>query len=176
MNQASYIHPKNKNDVLAKQTQNVDIENEHRKEKRMAQIEDATKINGKLTVPKIRIHNANDKPKAYKLDDLVLTKTEPAITGESRQIKCRYKGPFIVTSVLGNGRYVIEDLPSSKRKQRHYKSVYAADLLKSWCELPVDIEPDGESETENDSEDAYSQEGPTVNTPATAESSRVERV
>ncbi|XP_037728100.1 uncharacterized protein LOC119559042 isoform X4 [Drosophila subpulchrella] len=45
------------------------------------------------------------------MGNLVVVENEPAATGESRKLEPRYLGPYIVVKVLGNDRYVIEDIP-----------------------------------------------------------------
>jgi len=50
-------------------------------------------------------------PSIYSTGNLVVVENEPAATGESRKLEPRYLGPYIVVKVLGNDRYVIEDIP-----------------------------------------------------------------
>ncbi|KAH8398067.1 hypothetical protein KR215_002201 [Drosophila sulfurigaster] len=111
---------------------------------------------------------ANNKANAnvYKVDDLILVENEPFGTGTSRKLEPRNKGPFI-TKVLPNDRYLVEDLPHVKRKQKHCKSDYSSGKMKHWCQLPpdeLDDEEDNGKITAIDScEDAaICQERPTV--------------
>ncbi|XP_037942349.1 uncharacterized protein K02A2.6-like [Teleopsis dalmanni] len=113
----------------------------HRRRLLAANNTDSKRVNAKK-----RFDDKHRKPTKYEQGDLVLAEREPTSTGTSRKLECRYKGPFVVTEVLDNDRYVIEDLPGSYRKQRHYKSIYASDLLKPWCQLPYEEETDSERE------------------------------
>ncbi|XP_044573403.1 uncharacterized protein LOC123257649 [Drosophila ananassae] len=102
----------------------------------------ATRVNDQRAAAKKRYDEKHAKPTQYKLGDIVLVENEPSSTGTSRKLEPRYKGPFIVKKVLPNDRYLVEDIPQAQRKQRHYKSVYASDKIKRWCELPEDDQDD----------------------------------
>jgi transposase InsO family protein len=112
-------------------------------------VDAAAKINGHRANAKKRYDARHSKPTIYSLDDLVLVENEPSSTGTSRKLEPRYKGPFIVKKVLPNDRYLVEDLPHSQRKQRHYTSVYSFDKMKRWCELPPD-DPDEDDDQEDE--------------------------
>ncbi|KAI8117719.1 hypothetical protein CVS40_10473 [Lucilia cuprina] len=94
------------------------------------------KINEKRKQIKDQYDREHSIPHKYKVDELVLAENEPQSSGMSRKLEPRYKGPFIVSKVLDKDRYIIEDLPNSKRTTRHYSSVYASDKLKPCWELP----------------------------------------
>lgn len=79
------------------------------------------------------------KANHYEVDDLVLVKKDQFVPGGSRKLEPRYKGPFIVTKVLCNDRYRIEDVPGAERAGRKFKTVYSADRMKRWCSL-TDLE------------------------------------
>ncbi|XP_053968882.1 uncharacterized protein K02A2.6-like [Anastrepha ludens] len=100
------------------------------------QREAAERANQQRRKAKIRFDEKHGRPIRYTVGDLVLTENEPVSTGSSRKLEPPYKGPFIITKVIGNDRYLIEDVPGSSRKQRHYSSIHAADKLKPWCILP----------------------------------------
>lgn len=55
--------------------------------------------------------------------------------GHSRKLAPKYSGPMIITEVLGNDRYRVEDLPSSTRsRSKKYKNVVAIDRMKPWID------------------------------------------
>ncbi|XP_036320155.1 uncharacterized protein LOC118734544 [Rhagoletis pomonella] len=110
----------------------------------------ASRVNDQRAAAKLRYDGKYAKPKSFEEGDLVLAENEPPSTGCSRKLEPRYKGPLIVTKVLDKDRYVIEDLPQSKRSQKHYTSIYSTDKLKQWCALPPDDETDGDQESNSE--------------------------
>jgi transposase InsO family protein len=75
----------------------------------------------------------------YLVGDMVLVENDLTATGGSRKLMPRFKGPYMVTRVLGNDRYEIQDVPGAPRKQMAAKTVFAADRMKRWCKL-VELE------------------------------------
>ncbi|VEN59743.1 unnamed protein product [Callosobruchus maculatus] len=71
----------------------------------------------------------------YEVGDLVLIKREPPASGESRKLAEKYRGPYIVTEVLPNDRYRVEDLPETQRTQKFYKGVAAVDSMRRYYTL-----------------------------------------
>ncbi|XP_067614932.1 uncharacterized protein [Eurosta solidaginis] len=114
--------------------------------------EAAMRINEKRLKAKQRFDSHHRIPHVYKEGDLVLAENAPPCTGFSRKLEPRYKGPFEIGKVLDRDRYVIQDLPGSRRKQRPYKSVYASDKLKRYCE-PTEIDDICCAEDESEGED-----------------------
>ncbi|XP_036344292.1 uncharacterized protein LOC118753520 [Rhagoletis pomonella] len=98
----------------------------------------ANRVNDKRAQAKKLYDAQHSSPKIYHEGNLVLTTNEPASTGTSRKLDPHYKDPFVITKVLPNDRYVVEDLPHAERSQRHYTSIFASDQLKPWCQLPPD--------------------------------------
>jgi transposase InsO family protein len=52
-------------------------------------------------------------PHRYQVNDQVLVATNPTADGSSRKLTDRFMGPLVVTGVLPNDRYRVEDLPGS---------------------------------------------------------------
>lgn len=53
-------------------------------------------------------------------------------TGISKKLEPRYKGPYVVTKVLDNDRYLVEDMPGAKRARVAYKGICPSDKLKAY--------------------------------------------
>lgn len=101
----------------------------------------AENINNKRQLWKERFDKQRRQPTKYEIDDLVVVHNEPGATGQPKKLEPKFKGPFIITKILGNDRYLVEDVPGSKRTTRAYNGVYASDNMKLWCCLDPD---DGE--------------------------------
>lgn len=69
-------------------------------------------------------------PPCIEEGSLVMVTVEIPATGESRKLRERYNGPYIVKSKLSNDRYIVEDIPGERKKQKPYSACIAVDRLK----------------------------------------------
>lgn len=70
--------------------------------------------------------------KRYDVGQLVMVKiTSVPGCGQSKKLNPVYKGPFKITAILPNDRYVVEDM----RCKRSNKTVVAVDNIKPWVVL-----------------------------------------
>lgn len=98
-------------------------------------------------------------PRKYQVNDMVVVERESVATGESRKLDAKYKGPYIVAKVLGNDRYIIQDIPGVQRTQKPLKTVYASDKMKPWCLLSPDQRDGGDTHSD---EEETSEERPII--------------
>lgn len=93
---------------------------------------------------KRRYDEKHSQPRNFNEGDLVVVDFVPVATGESHKLDPAFKGPYVVTKVLGNDRYVIEDLPDRSVTQKRYSNVVSSDHMKLWCVLTpnLDIQED----------------------------------
>jgi len=102
---------------------------------------------------KQRLDTKHANPSIYFTGHLVVVENEPAATGGSRKLEPRYRGPYIVVKVLGNDRYVIEDI--IQITGRKYCSVYSSDKIKPWCSNIADLNvPDDDDDRIEDDPNA----------------------
>jgi len=80
------------------------------------------------------------KPSVYSQGDYVLIRDSRNKPGESSKIKTPYKGPYVVSKVLGNNRYVIRDIPGFNLSSKPYNTILSSDKLKYWVK-PVHPPP-----------------------------------
>jgi transposase InsO family protein len=106
---------------------------------------------------KIRFDGKHRNPTVYQEDDLVLLRYDSPATGESRKLERKYRGPYLVSKVIGNDRYLVVDVPGSQQTQKPFKSIYASDRMKPWCNLEGD--EDGDSDEELTEDGQQSQNG-----------------
>lgn len=105
---------------------------------------------------KERFDRRHGKPQEYEVNDMVMIQSELPSTGESRKLEPRFRGPYVVSKVLGKARYLLEDVKGMQRSQKPFSSVYTAEKMKRWCVLP----PEDESDDEDDIGTMSSQERP----------------
>lgn len=60
--------------------------------------------------------------------------------GKSRKLEPKYKGPFVVAEVLDNDRYVVSELPGSKRCRTAYTGICPSEKLKPFVTRVSDSE------------------------------------
>lgn len=94
------------------------------------------KVSDKISHAQSKAKESFDKKRKkqvpFKTNDLVMVrKTSFTNTGTSKKLLPVFKGPFRVTTVLPNDRYVVEDL----RGTRKSKTMIAVDNLKPWMVL-----------------------------------------
>lgn len=113
--------------------------------------EDArNKIIEKQTKDK-KIYNCHRKtPRQYSKGDLVRVERQVPHDGRSQKLVAKYQGPYRITKILPNDRYVIEDTPLSRKNNRRYEAIVAVDKIQPWLNFSRDLES---SCDENDSDD-----------------------
>ncbi|KAM7300338.1 hypothetical protein ISCGN_020902 [Ixodes scapularis] len=86
----------------------------------------------------------------YKPGDMVLLEREPVATGESRKLRPKYRGPYVVVEKLPHDRYRVQDLPETQRSQRFYDGIAAVDKMKRFvsCDEGSDDNQSPDSECE----------------------------
>jgi hypothetical protein len=86
----------------------------------------------------------------------VLVATNPTADGSSRKLTDKFMGPLVVTGILPNDRYLVEDLPGSVRSARaKYRNVVAVDRMRPFV-VTGDL---SESSDEDDGNDQVAQLG-----------------
>jgi len=76
-------------------------------------------------------YDRKHKKPVYKSGDLVLVRNLQSKSGTSNKLKPNYKGPYIISKVLNNNRYVVKDIPGFNITQKPYNTI-SSDKLKSW--------------------------------------------
>lgn len=98
-----------------------------------------------------RIYDKRHKePNVYKIGDFVMVKNVITTPGVNQKLAPKYKGPYIVDSVLDRDRYVIKDIQGFQITQRPFTGIFGPDRLKPWIKR---IENPERSEHSSDDED-----------------------
>lgn len=94
------------------------------------------------------------KTLTYELGQSVLVrKTTSVNDGKSRKLLPKYGGPYVVTKILGNDRYLVEDLLGAQRTQKPYKGVCAVDRMKPFVTQVSSDESSCEAEEDRQKND-----------------------
>lgn len=78
------------------------------------------------------------KPNKYKAGNFVIIRDFQSKPGVSSKFKSPYKGPFVVTRVLNNNHYVVQDIPDLNKNLKPYNSILSSDKIKPWIK-PVSL-------------------------------------
>lgn len=68
----------------------------------------------------------------YEEGDYVLIKNFDSTVGVSRKLIPKFKGPYKISKVLRNDRYVLEDVEGFQQSRIPYKGVWAAANIRPW--------------------------------------------
>jgi len=82
----------------------------------------ATEVSDKIIIRYIMINSS--MPSRYNIGDYVLIRDTTLKPGEDRKLKSNYKGPYQVTKVLSNNRFVIQDIPGFNVTPRPYNLIF----------------------------------------------------
>lgn len=64
----------------------------------------------------------------------------------------KYKGPYVITEVLPNDRFRVQDLPEIQRTQRFYEGVVTLDQMKMYMNFGSDSCEEEEDSNQGDEE------------------------
>lgn len=68
----------------------------------------------------------------YEVNDYVVITNVDTTAGVNHKLIPKYKGPYVVTKVLPNDRYLLEDIPGFQVTQKPYKSILEPSRMKLW--------------------------------------------
>lgn len=94
---------------------------------------DACRAQGKLQAyNKNYVDLRRKTPTKYERDDYVMVRNFDSQTGPSRKLMPKFKGPYRISKVLRNDRYVLEDVEGFQRSRTPYSGVWAVGNLRPW--------------------------------------------
>jgi hypothetical protein len=105
---------------------------------------------------RIRIQQTKDKSQydkkrtknvSYSVGDLVRIKREMPSDGRSKKLVVKFQGPYRISKVLPNDRYLVEDTPITRKKGKRYENIVAVDKIKSWLSFDKNY---GSSQSDSD--------------------------
>lgn len=72
------------------------------------------------------------KPKQYQKGDLVMVRNFDTTAGVNKKMIPRFKGPYEISKILRNDRYVIIDPQGLQNTQRAFTGVWEVGNMRSW--------------------------------------------
>lgn len=66
------------------------------------------------------------------IGDLVMIRNFENTPGISKKIIPQYRGPYEISKILKNNRYIISDPPGVQNTQRPYNGTWNVDNIRSW--------------------------------------------
>ncbi|XP_020296839.1 uncharacterized protein LOC109861554 [Pseudomyrmex gracilis] len=71
-------------------------------------------------------------PSKYQPGEYVMIRDTQAKPGQSSKFKSAYKGPYVISKVLKNNRFVVTDIPGFNVASKPYNTIVSPDKLKPW--------------------------------------------
>ncbi|KAK9711377.1 Integrase core domain [Popillia japonica] len=68
----------------------------------------------------------------YKIGDYVMVVNTDVTPGVSKKLIPKYRGPYMVTAVLDNDRYVVKDIPGFEVTQIPFEGIMAPSRMRPW--------------------------------------------
>lgn len=81
---------------------------------------------------KLAYDSAHKSPHKYNLNDLVMVSNYDVTPGVNKKMLPKYRGPYRVSQVLPNDRYIVEDVDNWQITQRPYKGTHAPAQMRPW--------------------------------------------
>lgn len=82
-----------------------------------------------------KYNSSHMAPEQYHEGDLVLIRADHPATGSSRKLLTRFKGPYVVSKVLGADRYEVRDSETVRLTRKPFVSVQCSERMKRWPDL-----------------------------------------
>lgn len=97
---------------------------------------------------KIRFNKKRKPSHVFSEGDLVRVEREISHNdGKSKKLVAKFQGPYRITKILPNDRFVVKDTPLTRKNNRGYEAVVAGDKLRPWLNFDTNFES---SSDEND--------------------------
>lgn len=89
-------------------------------------------------------------PHEYSVGDYVMLRNIVTEAGVNHKLLPKFKGPYIVSKILGNDRYVVTDVPGFQISRRRFEGTFSPPNMKPWMQTN-DIENKNDDELDIES-------------------------
>ncbi|KAL4719645.1 hypothetical protein ACJJTC_000010 [Scirpophaga incertulas] len=94
--------------------------------------------------------NKHRKPsRSYNIGDLVRVERQTPHDGKSQKLVVKYQGPYRISKILPNDRFLIEDTPLTRKNSRKYEAVVSIDKIQPWMIFNRNLDSDASSTDSN---------------------------
>jgi len=96
-----------------------------------------------------RFNKQRRAPTPYKVGDIVRIERvliDQAMLGKPKKLVARFQGPYHITKILSNDRFLVEDTPITRKGNKRYENVVAIDKLHPWLNFNNPASDDSDSE------------------------------
>lgn len=81
---------------------------------------------------KIAFNSSHKKPLQYKLDDLVMVANYDTTPGVNKKLLPKYRGPYKISTILPNDRYIVKDVENWQVTQKPYEGTHGPAQMRPW--------------------------------------------
>nr|XP_012234581.1 PREDICTED: uncharacterized protein LOC105679248 [Linepithema humile] len=112
---------------------------------------DASRQAARNAIDSIRAYNKKyrdtrlKKATVYDVGDYVMIRKTKATPGESAKLRPKFVGPYAIKKILGNNRYVVQDIPGFNVTAKPLNTILSCDRLKPWIRCSPPDEPPSEN-------------------------------
>lgn len=68
----------------------------------------------------------------YSVEDYVMVRNFDSHAGVSKKLLPKFNGPYRISKILKNDRYLLQDVEGFQKSRNPYKGVWAADNIRPW--------------------------------------------
>ena len=86
------------------------------------------------TLNKLYFDKRHKKPHVYRVGDFVMVSNVKTTVGVNKKLIQKFKGPYVVTKIFPNDRYMVEDIQGFQLTQMSYRSTLEPSRLQLWLD------------------------------------------
>lgn len=114
------------------------------------------KIDRDQELTKVRFDKNRKRLRSYSVGDLIRverTVADKEHLGKSKKLIAKFHGPYRISKVLPNDRFVVEDTPLTRKGNKRYENVVAIDKIHPWLNFN-DYGSDSGHENDNEGDES----------------------
>nr|XP_015833859.1 PREDICTED: uncharacterized protein LOC107397616 [Tribolium castaneum] len=81
---------------------------------------------------KDQFDNRHKSPRKYQVGDYVVIKNVDVSVGINKKLIPKFRGPYMVSEIYSNDRYLLKDIPGFQHTQVPFSGVYDTSRMRPW--------------------------------------------